>query len=81
VVLLVSVMLLALKSQFASVVERTKEIGILKAIGWIYTDIAKQVFLESFLLGIAGGIIGVGFGYLVMFVIPQLGLVSTQILF
>jgi len=78
VVLLVSVMLLALKSQFASVVERTKEIGILKAIGWTDSDITKQVFLESFLLGIAGGIIGVGFGYLVTFLIPQLGLVSTQ---
>jgi putative ABC transport system permease protein len=78
VVLLVSVMLLALKSQFASVAERTKEIGILKAIGWTDSDITKQVFLESLLLGIAGGIIGVGFGYLVTFLIPQLGLVSTQ---
>jgi len=78
VVLLVSVMFLALKSQFASVVERTKEIGILKAIGWTDSDITKQVFLESLLLGIAGGIIGVGFGYLFTFLIPQLGLVLTQ---
>jgi len=78
VVLLVSVMLFALKSQFASVVERTKEIGILKAIGWTDSDVMKQVFLESLLQSLVGGIIGVGVGYLVTFLIPQLGLVPTQ---
>ena len=78
VVLLVCVMLFALKSQFASVVERTKEIGILKAIGWTDSDIMKQVFLESLLQGIAGGISGIGLGYLVTFLVPRLGLVSTQ---
>jgi putative ABC transport system permease protein len=78
VVLLVAVMVFALKSQFASVAERTKEIGILKAIGWTDSDVTKQVFLESLLLGFAGGLIGVGVGYLVAFLVPQLGLVSTQ---
>jgi putative ABC transport system permease protein len=78
VVLLVCVMLFALKSQFASVAERMKEIGILKAIGWTDSDVMTQVFLESLLQGIVGGIIGVGIGYLVTFLIPQLGLVSTQ---
>jgi putative ABC transport system permease protein len=78
VVVLVSVMLFALKSQFASVVERTKEIGILKAIGWTDTDVMKQVLLESLLIGLAGGIIGVSVGYLFAFLIPQLGLVPTQ---
>ena len=38
----------------------------------------KQVFLESLLQGLAGGIIGVGLGYLVTFLIPSFGLVSTQ---
>jgi putative ABC transport system permease protein len=78
VVLLVSVTFFALKSQFASVVERTKEIGILKAIGWTDSDVMKQVFLESLVQSIAGGIIGVGISYLVAFLVPQLGLVSTQ---
>ena len=80
VVLLAAAMLFALKSQFASVAERTKEIGILKAIGWTDSDVMKQVFLESLLQGLAGGIIGVGVGYLVTFLIPQLSLVSTQAL-
>jgi putative ABC transport system permease protein len=78
VILLVCAMLFALKSQFASVAERTKEIGILKAIGWTDSDIMKQVFLESLLQGLAGGIIGLGLSYLVTFLIPRLGLVSTQ---
>ena len=80
VVLLAAAMLFALKSQFASVAERTKEIGILKAIGWTDSDVMKQVFLESLLQSLAGGIIGVGVGYLVTFLIPQLSLVSTQAL-
>ena len=58
--------------------ERTKEIGILKAIGWTDSDVMKQVFLESLLQSLVGGIIGVGVGYLVTFLIPQLGLVPTQ---
>lgn len=77
-VLLVSVILLALKSQFASVVERTKEIGVLKAIGWTDFDVTKQVFLESLLQCLIGGIVGVGLGYLVTFLIPLLGLVPTE---
>jgi putative ABC transport system permease protein len=78
IVLLICMTLFALKSQFGSVVERTKEIGILKAIGWADSDVTKQVCLESLLQGLAGGIIGVGLGYLVTFLIPSFGLVSTQ---
>jgi putative ABC transport system permease protein len=78
VVLLASVTFFALKSQFASVVERTKEIGILKAIGWTDSDVMQQLFLESLFQSLAGGIIGVLIGYLITFLIPQLGLVPTQ---
>jgi putative ABC transport system permease protein len=78
IVLLTCVTLFSLKSQFGSVVERTREIGILKAIGWTDSDITEQVFLESLLQGLAGGVIGVGFGYLVTFFIPQLGLLPMQ---
>jgi putative ABC transport system permease protein len=70
--------LFSLKSQFGSVVERTREIGILKAIGWTDSDITKQVFLESLLQGLAGGVIGVGFAYIVTLFIPQLGLLPIQ---
>jgi putative ABC transport system permease protein len=78
IVIFSSAILLALKSQSASIAERTKEFGILKAIGWTDSEILKQVFLESLLQAIFGGIIGVGFAYLVTFLVPQFGLVSTQ---
>jgi putative ABC transport system permease protein len=42
-----------------SVLERKKEIGIMKAIGAKNSDIFYQFFIESGLLGLIGGIIGV----------------------
>ena len=78
IVLLASVTLFSLKSQFGSVVERTKDIGILKAIGWADSDITKQIFFEALLQGLAGGIVGIGLGYVIILLIPQLGLISAQ---
>lgn len=43
---------------FISVVERTKEIGTLRAIGAGKSDIRKNFVSEGFLLGILGGVIG-----------------------
>ncbi|MBN2027333.1 MAG: ABC transporter permease [Actinobacteria bacterium] len=45
-----------------AVSERIREIGIRKAMGAKATDILKQFLLESLLLGIAGGIIGILMG-------------------
>src|SRR3990170_5892097 len=78
IVLLVCVTLFSLKSQFGSVVERTKDIGILKAVGWTDSDITKQIFFESLLQGLVGGIVGIGCGYLITFLIPLFGLISAQ---
>jgi putative ABC transport system permease protein len=51
-----------------AVSERIREIGIRKAMGARATDILKQFLLESLLLGISGGVIGIcmGFGFLMM---------------
>jgi len=47
-----------------SVLERKKEIGIMKAIGAKNNQIFLQFFIESGLLGLVGGIIGATFGIL-----------------
>lgn len=48
-----------------SVTERTREIGLRMSIGGRGTDILKQFLVESMLLSILGGALGIIFGYLI----------------
>ena len=50
---------------FVSVVERTREIGLRKALGARSRDIRRQFLLESALLAASGGLVGVAAGALV----------------
>ncbi|HKK41432.1 MAG TPA: ABC transporter permease [Bacteroidales bacterium] len=50
---------------FVSVTERTREIGLRMSIGGRGKDILKQFLVESMLLSILGGALGVIFGYLI----------------
>ena len=56
-----------------SVTERTKEIGIRKALGARQKDIRKQFIIESVIICIIGGIFGIGLGTLI-------GLVGSSLL-
>lgn len=47
---------------FVTVAERTKEIGIAKAIGGKQEDILGQFLLESIILAMIGGLLGIGLG-------------------
>ena len=51
-----------------SVLERRKEIGIMKSIGATNEQIFFQFLVESGLLGLVGGIVGVVFGTLIGFI-------------
>jgi len=45
-----------------SVMERTPEIGLLKATGWRNIDVAYSVLIEAFGIGVIGGLIGLLLG-------------------
>jgi putative ABC transport system permease protein len=47
----------------ATVLERTREIGIRRAIGARQKDIVRQFLTEAVLISIVGGLIGIGFGF------------------
>ena len=50
---------------YISVVERTQEIGVIKAIGGRKKDIRRIFVSESFLIGLFSGLLGVGIAYLI----------------
>lgn len=59
-------------SMFTSVIEKTKEIGIMKAIGARNNDIMIIFLLNAALIGLIGGLLGVVFGYLLSGILPSL---------
>jgi putative ABC transport system permease protein len=54
-----------------SVTERTKEIGLRKALGARKRDILLQFLTESSLLSLIGGVIGIIFGWLIARIVEQ----------
>jgi len=62
-----------------TVTERTREIGLRKAIGAKNRDISFQFLTEATMLTFIGGIVGVIFGWLISLLIAKFGGITTSV--
>ena len=56
---------------YISVLERTKEIGILRAIGASRFDILKLFMSETLIEGLFSGVLGISISYVLIFIINK----------
>jgi putative ABC transport system permease protein len=63
----------------ATVLERTREIGVRRAIGARQADIIRQFLTEAVLISIVGGLIGVVFGFTLSRIIAAAAGWSTEV--
>jgi len=63
---------------YISIVERTKEIGILRAIGAQKKDIRRMFMIEASILGVTGGIFGVIFAIIVSVATNEITKISLE---
>ena len=61
-------------TMFTSVLEKTKEIGIMKSIGAKNGDIMMIFLLNSAIIGLVGGILGICLGSAISSLLPLLGM-------
>jgi putative ABC transport system permease protein len=62
-----------------TVTERTREIGLRKAIGAKRADISRQFLIEALALTLIGGTTGIALGWLIAFWVNLTGLVHTKV--
>ena len=77
-----------MNSQLMAVVERTREIGVLRAVGWSKRRVLWMILMESMVVCLVGGILGIGVAWLLISTFSEFagffgsstGSVTTQLL-
>lgn len=60
-----------------SVTERTREIGLRMSVGARGRDISRQFLIESIMISLSGGLLGIGLGYLFTWIAISIGFPAT----
>jgi putative ABC transport system permease protein len=69
---------LIIKTMLSNLVERSGEIGILKAVGWTEKDVQKQLMGEVLAQALLGGVVGIVAGYIISYLLGFLSIpIST----
>ena len=78
-IVMVVVTMSIINAMSMTVVERTREIGLRKAIGAKRGDISLQFLIESVMLTFTGGAIGIALGWGISFAVTKLGILQTSV--
>lgn len=68
-----------LNTMLMSIFERTREIGVLLAVGWRRSRIVRLILLESLCLALAGGVLGIALGVAGTGLVERLPIVHGKI--
>lgn len=60
-----------MNAQLMAVMERTREIGVLRAVGWPSWRVLTIIVGESLTVGLIGGLLGVGLGWLMLYLVSD----------
>jgi ABC-type antimicrobial peptide transport system permease subunit len=54
-------------AQLMAVYERTREIGVLRAVGWTKWRVLRMILAESIFVGLLGGLLGIAMGWFAIY--------------
>jgi putative ABC transport system permease protein len=66
ILIFVFLLIFSAKTQLTSLMERSREIGILKSLGWSNTRLTNQIILSSLIQALAGVVIGILAGFFII---------------
>jgi putative ABC transport system permease protein len=71
VLVVLCMLLLAMRIQYSSVIQRQFDIGVLKAIGWRNRNVVSQILAEAFFCAFAGALSGVLLALIILSFLPD----------
>ena len=72
VIVLLAAFAIAVLLTLSSVAKRVREIGTLRALGWTKRRVVGQILTETAGIGVLGGVLGIGLGYLASYGVERL---------